>query len=265
MVTIGSQNGEDAERGQGDFVQSLARGVAVIRAFDADHAVLSLSEVATRAGIPRAAARRFLHTLEAMGYVRKRDKMFALTPRVLELGHSYLSSQSFPEIVQPHLEKVSTKLGESVSAAVLDGSNVVYVARAAAQRIMSVNITVGTRFPAYATSLGRALVAHLPKDELEAMLAEYPPRRLTVKTVTDPGELETVLARVRERGWALVDEELEVGLRSIAVPIHAKTGEVIAAINCSLPASEPISRLEGECAPLLLETARDIEAELRLV
>src|SRR5690606_36124028 len=142
-----------------DFVQSLARGLAVIRAFDADHAELTLSEVARRAELPRAAARRFLRTLAVLGYVRSDGKVFRLTPRVLELGFSYLSALSLPEIAQPHLERLSHELDESVSAAVLDGDDIVYVARVATRRIMSVGITIGTRFPARKTSMGRVLLA----------------------------------------------------------------------------------------------------------
>ena len=154
----------------GDFVQSLARGLAVIRAFDAEHAELTLSEVARRAGITRAAAGRFLRTLERLGYVRADERLFALTPRVLELGFSYLSSLSLPEIVQPHLEKLSRDVDESVSAAVLDGSDIVYIARVPTRRIMSVRITIGTRFPAYATSMGRVLLAGMPDAALDALL-----------------------------------------------------------------------------------------------
>lgn len=248
-----------------DFVQSLARGVAVIRAFDAHHATLSLSDVARRADIPRAAARRFLRTLETLGYVRAKDKVFFLTPRVLELGHSYLSSQSFPEIMQPHLETAALQLGESVSGAVLDGADIVYVARVPAKRIMSVNITIGTRFPAHATSLGRALLADLPAAELKELFTQNPPNKLTSQTVTSLPELERVLETVRQQGWALVSEELELGLRSIAVPVRDKHGRVSAAINCSLPSSESIERLQHEFAPKLLQAAAAIEAELRLI
>lgn len=259
-----SDNAIDAHS-HSDFVQSLARGIAVIRAFDAQNATLSLSDVARRAEIPRAAARRFLRTLETLGYVRAKDKMFSLTPRVLELGHSYLSSQSFPEIMQPHLETVALQLGESVSGAVLDGADVVYVARVPAKRIMSVNITIGTRFPAHATSLGRALLADLPLAELRDLLAKNPPRKLTDHTVTDLAELERVLATVRHQGWASVSEELELGLRSIAVPVRDKNGRVSAAINCSLPSSDSIDRLKKEFAPKLLQAAAAIEAESRLI
>ncbi|MFT4231990.1 MAG: IclR family transcriptional regulator C-terminal domain-containing protein [Leucobacter sp.] len=249
-----------------DFVQSLARGIAVIRAFDADHAVLTLSDVARRAEIPAAAARRFLRTLEALGYVRSDGRRFALTPRVLELGFSYLSALSLPETMQPHLERLSREVGESVSAAVLSGSDIVYIARVPTRRIMTVGITIGTRFPAYATSMGRVLLAALPQAELDAALAAADREALTERTVTDLAELDAVLAGVRDRGWALVDGELEAGLRSIAAPVRGRDGRVAVAVNVSTSASRTSAeQLREQHLPLLLETAAAIEAELRLL
>ena len=219
-----------------DFVQSFARGLAVIRAFDAVHPELSLSEVARRAEVPRAAARRFLRTLGALGYVHSDDKTFRLTPRVLELGFAYLSALTLPEIAQPHLERLSHELDESVSAAVLDGSDIVYVARVATRRIMSVGITIGTRFPASATSMGRVLLA-----------------------ASDPGHAP----EVREAGWALVDQELEPGLRAIAAPVRDRTGEVVAAVNVSTSAARTsLEHLREVYLPALLRTTAAIEREL---
>lgn len=249
-----------------DFVQSLARGIAVIRAFDADHAELTLSEVARRAEIPPAAARRFLRTLEALGYVRSDGRRFTLTPRVLELGFSYLSALSLPETMQPHLERLSREVGESVSAAVLDGSDIVYVARVPTRRIMTVGITIGTRFPAYATSMGRVLLAALSAEELATALGQDPPRALTERTLTDPAALAEELARVREQGWALVDGELEAGLRSVAVPVRGRDGRVAAALNVSTSATrDSVEQLREHHLPRALETARIIEADLRLL
>lgn len=249
-----------------DFVQSLARGIAVIRAFDADHAELTLSDVARRAEIPPAAARRFLRTLESLGYMRADGRSFALTPRVLELGFSYLSALSLPETMQPHLERLSREVGESVSAAVLSGGEIVYVARVPTRRIMTVGITIGTRFPAYATSMGRVLLAALPEAELARALEADPPRALTERTIADPDALAAELERVREQGWALVDGELEIGLRSIAVPIHGRDGGVAAALNVSTSATrDSVDRLREHHLPLALETARAIEADLRLL
>jgi IclR family pca regulon transcriptional regulator len=249
----------------GEFVQSLARGLAVIRAFDADHPALSLSDVARNTGLTRAAARRFLHTLDSLGYVRSDGRRFSLTPRVLELGFSYLSALSLPEIVQPHLERLSREVDESVSAAVLDGTDIVYVARVPTRRIMSVRITIGTRFPAYATSMGRMLLASLPDAEADALLAASDRAALTARTVTEREELRAELAAVREQGWAFVDGELEAGLRSVAVPVHGRDGAVVAAVNVSTSATrDSVEHVIERHLPRLLETAREIDAELRL-
>lgn len=255
-----------AEAHSADFVQSLARGIAVIRAFDAEHAELNLSEVARRAEIPPAAARRFLRTLETLGYVRSDGKRFALTPKVLELGFSYLSALSLPEVMQPHLERLSRQVDESVSAAVLAGPDIIYVARVPTRRIMTVRITIGTTFPAYATSMGRVLLAGLPPAEVELALSGIELQQLTGHTLTDASALAAEIARAREQGWALVDGELEPGLRSIAAPVRGRDGQVAAAINVSTSASrDPLERLLDHHLPLLLDAARAIETELRLL
>ncbi len=249
----------------GEFVQSLARGLAVIRAFDAENPDLSLSDVARRTGLTRAAARRFLHTLETLGYVRSDGRLFALTPRVLELGFSYLSALSLPEIVQPHLEMLSRAVEESVSAAVLDGTDIVYVARVATRRIMSVSITIGTRFPAYATSMGRVLLAGLPDAERDRALDASARLHLTDRTLTEPSDLRAELDAVRARGWALVDGELEPGLRSIAAPVHGRDGTVVAAINVSTSATRgSVADVVENHLPRLLATASAIDTDLRL-
>lgn len=255
----------DREAASGEYVQSLARGLAVIRAFDAEHPELSLSDVARRVELTRAAARRFLHTLEALGYVRSDGRQFSLTPRVLELGFSYLSAISLPELVQPHLETLSRAVDESVSAAVLDGGDVVYIARVPTRRIMSVGITIGTRFPASATSLGRVLLAGLPDAAVAAILEASGLPSLTERTLTDPHALRAELALVRERGFALVDGELEPGLRSVAAPVFARDGSVAAGINVSTSASRvSVEVLRERYLPALIETAAAITAELRL-
>jgi IclR family pca regulon transcriptional regulator len=259
--------GNDSDPATGrETVQSLVRGLAVIRAFDADHPELTLSEVARRADITRAAAGRFLRTLEELGYVRGRDRLFALTPRVLELGFSYLSALSIPEIVQPHLERLSREVDESVSAAVLDGDEIVYIARVPTRRIMSVRITIGTRFPAFATSMGRVLLAGMPAAEREEMLAASALPALTDRTLTNPDALRDELARVREQGWALVDGELEPGLRSVAAPLHDRRGDVVAAVNVSTSATrDSIDHVVAQYLPPLQRTAAAIDTELRLV
>lgn len=252
--------------GSGEVVQAFARGLAVIRAFDAEHPALSLSEVARRADLARAATRRFLRTLETLGYVRSDGREFSLTPRILELGYPYLSALSLPEIAQPHLERLSHEIGESVSAAVLDGADIVYVARVAARRIMSVRITIGTRFPAAATSMGRVLLADLAPAERDAIVGAAPLERLTPDTIVDPAELSAELDRVRAQGWALVDGELEVGLRSIAVPLHDRSGRAVAAMNISTSATrDTAAHMREVYLPQLQRTAAAIDADIRLV
>ncbi|MEH0108351.1 IclR family transcriptional regulator C-terminal domain-containing protein [Tersicoccus sp. MR15.9] len=246
------------------FVQSLARGLEVIRAFDAAHPELSLSDVARRTGLTRATARRFLLTLVELGYVRTDGRLFRLTPQVLRLGYAYLSSMGLTDIAQPHLEALSAQLGESTSASVLDGAEIVYVARVATRRLMMVGISVGTRFPAYATSMGRVLLAAQTPDGLEAILGEQPPSALTARTITDPAALRREIDRVREAGWAVVDQELEAGLRSVAAPVRGAGGEVVAAINVSMSALHSPDPAPG--SPLvsaLLATADAISADLR--
>ncbi|MFG1641998.1 IclR family transcriptional regulator C-terminal domain-containing protein [Amycolatopsis sp. NPDC049252] len=253
---------EPAHRGA-HHVQSLERGLAVIKAFHAGAAELTLSDVARATGLTRAAARRFLLTLADLGYVRTDGKYFSLTARVLELGYSYLSSMTLPEVAQPHLEHLSADVHESSSVSVLEGTDIVYVARVAVSRIMTVSINVGTRFPAYATSMGHVLLAGLGKEELEAYFAVARLDRLTDRTVTAPDRLRAELARVREQGWAMVDQELEEGLRSVAAPIHDRRGKVAAAVNLSTHASRTTAEsVERDLVPPLLAAARTIEADL---
>jgi IclR family pca regulon transcriptional regulator len=217
------------------YVQSLARGLAVIRAFDTDHPMMTLTEVAARTNLTRATARRFLHTLVELGYVRTDGKAFALTAQVLQLGYAYLSGLSLPQIAQPHLEELSLKLGESTSAAVLDGTDIAYIARVSTRRIMNVGITVGTRFPAYATSMGRVLLAALSPAKLKEYLATAEIKPLTPRAVATKQELLAVLETVRAQGWCLLDQELEVGLMSVAAPVYDGS-RVVAAVNVSLQA-----------------------------
>jgi IclR family transcriptional regulator, pca regulon regulatory protein len=250
------------ERGE-HFVQSLERGLAVIRAFGAEDPELTLSDVARRTGLTRAAARRFLLTLTDLGYVRTDGKQFALTPRVLDLGYAFLSSLTLPEVAEPHLERLAAELRESSSVSVLDGDEIVYVARVPTSRIMRVSINVGTRFPAYATSMGRVLLAALEEPELTAYLDRAVIEPLTARAIDNAEDLAQELARVREQGWALVDQELEEGLRSIAAPIHGADGRTIAAANVSAHASRvSADDIRQTLLPPLLEAARRIEADL---
>lgn len=244
------------------YVQSLERGLSVIRAFDGTRPELTLSEVARRTGLTRAAARRFLLTLVHLGYVGTDGRLFSLRPRVLDLGYAYLSSMTLPEIAAPHLERLVAEVHESSSLSVLDGTDVVYVARVATKRIMTVAISVGTRFPAYATSMGRVLLAALPPEARERHLPAGPLEPFTRHTVTDTALLEEVLAGVTERGYALVDQELELGLRSVAVPVRDRSGEVVAAMNISVAAQRRTSaQIRSQLLPPLLAAAREIERD----
>src|SRR5215831_15526322 len=198
-----------------DFVQSLDRGLAVIRAFGPDRERLSLSEVARATGLTRAATRRFLLTLVQLGYMRNDGREFSLRPRVLELGYAYLSGLALPEIAAPHLEELVAKVRESSSISVLDGHHIVYVARVPTKRIMTVAISVGTRFPAHATSMGRVLLAGMSPDSFEDYLSRADLAALTGRTVTDPGQFRQIIREVDRLGYAIVDQELEEGLRAI--------------------------------------------------
>src|ERR1700724_2782413 len=196
-MTVNQDRGHD-----GDFVQSLERGLSVIRAFDADHPKLTLSEVAASTGLSRAAARRFLRTLVQLGYMRSEGSKFALRPKILELGYAYLSSLTLPEVAMPHLEQLVEQVHESSSVSELDGDDVIYIARVPTKRIMTVTISVGTRFPAYATSMGRVLLAAQSDAWLDAYLAAVSLHHLTGRTITTASGLGQELRRIRTRGWA---------------------------------------------------------------
>jgi IclR family pca regulon transcriptional regulator len=245
------------------YVKSLERGLAVIRAFDAEHTEMRLSEVAEATGLTRAATRRFLLTLVELGYVRQDEDRFSLRPRVLDLGYSYLSGLSFQEIAQPHMETLVREVNESSSISVLDDLDVVYVVRVPTRRIMTITLAVGTRLPAYATSMGRVLLASLPPEELEARLQRVELEALTPHTVRTKKALREEIERVRAEGFATVDQELEEGLRSAAVPITSAAGKV-AALNVSVHASRTgMDELRESFVPKVLETARAIERDAR--
>ena len=226
-----------------EHVRSLSRGLAVVRALGGAPGGRTLSDVARGTGLTRAAARRFLHTL-------------------VELGHAYLSSFQLGDVAQPHLEALSAQVGESCSVSVLDGTDVVYVARSAVSRLMTVGIAVGTRFPAYATSMGRVLLAELPGPELDAHLAAADLRPLTARTETSPQRLRTVLDGVRRVGWCVVDQELEVGLRAVAAPLRDRTGRAVAAANVSTAAGRTtLDAVRRRLLPPLLAACARIEAD----
>jgi len=245
------------------FVRSFERGLAVIRSFDAEHPARTLSEVADTCGLTRAAARRLLLTLVDLGYVHQDGRLFRLTPRVLELGYSYLSSVTLPQIAEPHLEQLVAQVRESSSLCVLDGDDVVYVARVPTRRIMSATITVGTRFPAHPTSVGRVLMAHLPDEEIDDRIARTQLRPLTDSTIVSVRALRAELHRVLRQGYAIVDQELEEGLRSIAAPVRDRDGKVVAAVNIAVPAGRnSVESIRRDLLPHLLATVARIDADL---
>jgi len=237
--------------------------MAVIEAFSSERPKLTLSEVARLTGISRATTRRVLLTLERLGHVRSDGRLFSLTPRVLTLGWAYLSSLNLWDSAQPLMEDLVERTGESCSAATLDLPDIVYVARVPTRRIMTISLGIGARLPAHATALGRVLLAELPAAELDAYLAGTPPEPQTELTITSPVELRGLLDEVREQGWAVVDQELEIGLRAVAAPIRAADGTPIAALNVAAAAPRvSLDELRERFLPALLETAELISASL---
>jgi IclR family pca regulon transcriptional regulator len=253
----------EALTGDPNFMTSLARGLAVIKAFTEQRRKLTIGQVSQRTGIPRAAARRCLYTLERMGYVDADKHTYALRPKILALGHAYLSSTPLAVSAQPVLDRVRSALNESCSLAILDGDDILYLARSAASRIIAVQLNVGSRLPAYCTAMGRVLLAHLPERELGAYLARVELRPFVDRTVTSPAALHRLLVAAREAGYAVVDQELEIGLRSIAVPVHGASGAVTAAINVSVHAAHAtIRQMEARFLPHLRAASDDLGALL---
>jgi len=245
-----------------DFIEALARGLDVIRAFQPHQPVMSLTAVAGAAGLARPTARRVLLTLEQLGYVRSGGGGFELTPRVLDLGMSYVLSRSLWEVARPHMEGLVARTRESSSIAQLDGPDIVYVSRVAVPKIIALAVTIGTRFPAMPTSLGKVLLAALPLETAEQVLAV--PSRSGVTARWQPGRAERAaeLREVRARGWSLTDEQLAAGIRSVAAPLRDGDGRVIAALNVTVHAAEtPVETLTGEYLPLLLQAAGAIGAD----
>ncbi|WP_142846584.1 IclR family transcriptional regulator [Telmatospirillum sp. J64-1] len=219
------------EKDSPEFVTALARGLSVIRAFGESRTRMTLADMAKATGLSRATVRRFLLTLKALDYVDSDGRQFWLTPKILTLGYAYLTSSPLPQKIQPFLEQVSETTGQSCSASILHGDEIIYIARSATKRIMSVGLNVGTRLPAYSTAMGRVLLAELPPAALDEYFSRVTLERHTEKTVTDARELRHILAAIRQQGWALVDEELEMGLRALAVPVRDSSGRVVAAMN----------------------------------
>ena len=246
-----------------DFVQSLERGLSVLRCFSAEHPSLTLSEVARLTGLTRATARRLLLTFERLGYMRNDGRLFELTPLVLDLGYAYISSCKLPDLMQPDMEALSERCNESVSASVLDGHEIVYIARVPTKRIMTIALSLGSRLPAAITSMGRVLLADLPDDELHARLVAMPVEKRAERTETDPARLLGLIRQVRSQGWALVDQELEDGVRSVAAPLRDRSDRAIAAINVSTHAGRvSLEELRGPILQALLESVAEINVRL---
>ena len=244
------------------FIQSLERGLAIIKAFDETRPQMTASEVAKVTGLDRASVRRFLLTLVDLGYIVTDGRVYALRPRVLELGYAFLSSLSLPELALPHMEELVSAVRETSSLGVLDDGEVVFVARVPTKRLMSVPIMVGSRFPAYATSMGKVLLSGLSDRELDQYVRSTELTPLTDRTVTDPDTMRSVVAEARERGWALVDQEMDDSSRSLAVAVRDRGGRIVAALNVSTLAVRGDAESLREFLPHLQRAAGKIEADL---
>lgn len=246
-----------------DFLDSVERAFRVLGAFSADNPVLSVSQAAKLAGVTRPTARRILLTLERMKYVEAEHGLYRLTPRVLRIGFGYLSSFPLWERAEPHMRALAMEVNEACSAATLDDDEIVYVARVTPNRSMSLTLTIGSRLPAYPTSMGRVLLSELPADVFEDYLKRTELRALTPKTITDRDTFREIIARTRHDGFAIVDGEREEGVRSVAAPLRRADGSLLAAVNVSVNAARvPLKRLREEFVPKLLATASDISREV---
>lgn len=245
-----------------DFVEALARGLAIITAFSPTATALSVSDAAARTSLPRPTARRLLMTLEKLGYVRSSNGLYTLTTKVLELGTTYVAALGIWELARPHLEALVAQTRESSSMSQLDGSDIVYVARVPVPKIIALSVHIGTRFPAVATSMGHVLLADLPRSELLRVLDTPSQSGIIPRITPSRRTLERELAQVRERGWALSDERLSLGIRSIAAPVRDASGTTVAAVNVTVHAAETsVGELTSRHLPLLLETAENITQE----
>jgi IclR family transcriptional regulator, pca regulon regulatory protein len=248
--------------------QSLERGLRILTEFTENGPVLGIADLARAVGLNRSTTHRYVATLAGLGFLQQdpETRKYSLGPRVADLGFAAISSMEITGVAAAHLQTLSDETGCAASMAVLDGADIVYVARVPTRRIMSVRITIGTRFPAYATSMGRVLLAEQPDAAVQALLTASAPQALTERTLTDAAALRAELARVREQGWALVDGELEPGLRSVAVPVRDRRGEVVAAVNVSTSATrDTVEHVLDAYLPRLQAAATAIDAELRLI
>ena len=250
--------------GDPDFMTSLARGLAVVQAFQERKRHLTIAQISHRTEIPRAAVRRCLHTLIKLGYATTDGRTYSLLPKVLTLGHAYLSSTPLAVSAQPYLDRMSDQLHEACNMVTLEGDDILYIARSATvQRLISVDLSVGGRLPAYCTSMGRILLAALDDATLHEYLEHADLQAKTSRTVHDPAALLEILQQVREQGWCVVDQELEQGLRSIAVPVYDASGQVLAALNISTHAGRVSrSELEQKFLPIMVAASRDLSTQL---
>lgn len=246
-----------------DFIASFAKGLRVIECFGAETPRLTISDVAARTGLDRATARRCLLTLHQLGYAEYDGKFFTATPKILRLGMSALAALPLPQLVQPWLDQLSEQIGQSTSVSILDGTEIVYLARAVQRRVMSIGLMPGSRLPAHCTSMGRVLLAALPEEEVRAILdrADLVPR--TVHSLTEPDDIIAELEMVRARGYAIIDQEVEIGLRSIAVPLRNIRGDVVAALNTGVAANQSAAtELETLFLPDLIKTQTGLKRVL---
>jgi IclR family transcriptional regulator, pca regulon regulatory protein len=248
----------------GEYLSTLERGLRVLRAFSRDRAEMTISEVAAATSLSPAVARRCLHTLSELGYVGKRDKRFLLTPEVVSLASAFLESMNIEQIIRPHLQTVRDKTGDSSSLAVLSGRDILYLVHVSTNRMVRLAAGMGTRFPAYATSLGRMLLAQLPETQFQEYLAQSELLKLTSKTITDPERLGKIVAQARSNDYATIQDELDYGIISVAVPIRVGGPRAIAAINCSTATSRvDAADMLDTRLPYLRQAAREIEIELQ--
>ena len=246
-----------------EFLEALARGLRVIETFNQDRRELTLSDIAKLVDLPRASVRRTLHTLVQLGYAEMDDRMFRLKPRVLNLARAYLQSNAITDIVQPALERLSETTGESCSAAVLDGNDVTMIAHASPKRVLPVSAQIGFRLPAIATALGRVLLAALDDRELDKFLARLRPEKITKFTVTDKAQLKKAILDIRKSGFALADQEVEIGFRSLAVPLKKHDGRVIAALNIGVHSERaPLKAMHGQFFASLQTLADELRQQL---
>ncbi len=246
--------------GERDLMGGFAKGLKVLEAFGPERQRLSITDASDISGLDRATARRCLLTLAELGYADYDGKFFSLTPKILRIGHAWLSATPLPVLLQPHLDQLSERVGHSASASILDNTEVVYIARAAQKRVMSINLMPGSRLPAYSASMGRVLLAALSDTEVDAILAASQLKAHTPRTLTDPRLLKEEIGKVRQQGYAVIDQELEIGLCSIAIPVSNDRGRVVAAINVGAPAAIlPAADLPAHCLPAM----RDMQAMLK--